>query len=173
MLSLKVRDITKSVVVAIVATFLFVFIFLIWLLGILEDMAYFLMDKYWMKLYANKYAVIFIIHYVPEIVSLIVSGLLMGLFIGFVSKNNRIFTTIVALLLISIIFFIMLMGEIREIPSICDKRVEQIRLSLQWFLSLALFIGCTLLGVWFFARGKRKTGQQSLPSDNSKVVPQQ
>ena len=153
MLSLKAKDIMKSVVVAIIATFLFIFLFLLWFWGILEEMAYYLIDHLW---FIDSYEIV--IHVVLLVLSLIISGLLMGVFIGFVAKNNRMLTSIITLLFTSIVFIILLFNDVHSIPSICDKNIERIRLSLQYILSLSLLIGCTLLGVWLVSRRKCKAG---------------
>jgi hypothetical protein len=148
---LTAKDITKSIIIAIVAVFLFIFVFLLWFWGILTEMAYYLIDHLW---FIDSYEIV--IHVVPLVVSLIISGLLMGVFIGFVAKNNRMLTAIITLLFTSIVFIILLFNDVQSIPSICDKHIERIRLSLQYILSLSLLIGCTLFGVWLVSRWKRK-----------------
>ena len=154
MLSLKAKDITKSVILAAVATLLcLVFISLSW--DLFSKAVSFAIVKTSIIDYRVRILAIIL---KPERTSFIVSGLLTGVFIGFASKNNRMLTTIFTLLLITIVFIIAFLVSIHWY----GKNSLLIRFYLSC-LHLVLLEGCAFLGVWFVSRRNRKTGQKSLP----------
>lgn len=171
MLSMKAWDITKIVVVAIIASLLCAYIFLpLSLLLLLQPIL--AIDTAGVT---HSHAKALLIIYGDEAASVInvgVSGLLMGVFIGFVLKNNRMLTTILALLIVAILFIIAFLEIIPNFPQEYKSAVL-IRLSIKHLLDMVLLSGGAFLGIWFFVRRKRKMGQQSLPGNEPKAVPQQ
>jgi hypothetical protein len=163
MLPLKAMDITKSVVVAIIASLLCMFIFLPSISNLLSE-AMFAIGRAWVTERHAKLLVIIYGNGVADAISYGASGLLMGVFIGFVSKNNRILTTILALLIVTIIAIIYSFEIIPKIPQDYRSAVL-IRLGISFLLSMVFFWGGAFLGILFFARRKRKTGQQRLPGE--------
>ena len=141
MLPLKARDITKSVVVAIVASLLCAYIFLpLSLVLLLQPIL--AIDKTGIT---NSHAKALLIIYGTEVASVInvgVSGLLMGVLIGFVLKNNRMLATILALLLVTIIYIIYSLEVVPRIPQ-DYKSATLIRLGLMFLLDMVFFWGCT------------------------------
>jgi hypothetical protein len=169
-LPLKTRDIMKSVIIAIAAALLFADIFLPLFLALLLK-AMLAINETWIT---DSHARALLIIYGTEVAAVIsytVSGFLMSVLICFVSKSNRMLTTILALLLASIIYIICLLAIISYFPQDIKSSVL-IRSSLRLLLDMVFFWGCAFLGVWFMSRRKRKTGQQSLPGDNLKAEPQ-
>lgn len=170
MLSLKAMDITKIVVVAIIVSLLCAYIFLpLSLVLLLQPIL--AIDKAGIT---DSHVRALVIIYGTEVAGAInvgVSGLLMGVLIGFLLKNNRMLATTLALLLLTIIYIIYLLEGIPNIPQ-DYKSAVLIRLSIRYLLYMVFLSGCAFLGIWLFTRRTRKTGQQSLPDDNPKAVPQ-
>jgi uncharacterized membrane protein len=96
----------------------------------------------------------------------------MGVFIGFVLKNNRMLTTILALLLVAILFIIVFLEIVPNLPQEY-KRDVLIRLSIKHLIDMVLLSGCAFLGVWFVSRRKCKKDKQSFVGDERKAVPKQ
>jgi hypothetical protein len=164
MFSLKVKDKTKGVIVAIITAFLFGYILLPLICVNLTEPVIYAIDKAWIT---NCHAKVFMLMYVPDTIGFGFSGLLMGLFIGFVSKKNRVFTIILSILIIIAIYFIFLITGIPEIPQ--DLRGSVIiRLVLGLLLRFVFLSGFTFLGVWLVSRKNRKSVQRSLQSESAK-----
>jgi hypothetical protein len=169
MLSLKAKDITKSIVVAIVASLLCAYIFLPLSLVILLQ-PILAIDTAGMTHSHTKALLIIYGMGAADAIGFGVSGFLMGVLIGFASKNNRIFTTALALLIITIVFIICYLGIIPNIPHEYKSGVL-IRLSIKFLLHMVCLGGCAFLGVWLVSRKNRKSSSQSLPGDVPKAVP--
>ncbi|MGB7582463.1 MAG: hypothetical protein WBL85_08465 [Sedimentisphaerales bacterium] len=164
MLSLKARDITKSVVVAIIASLLCAYIFIpLSLVLLLQPIL--AIDTAGT---AHSHTKALLIIYGSEAASEInigVSGLLMGVLIGFVLKKYRMLATILAILLVTIILIIYFLEGIPNIPQ-DYKSAVLIRLSIRHLLYTLLLSGCAFLGVWFMSRRKRKKDKQLLLGDD-------
>jgi hypothetical protein len=170
MLSLKIRDITKSVVVAIAASLLCLYIFLpLSLVLLLQPIL--AIDK---AEIADSHARALVIICGTEVAGAInvgVSGFLMGVLICVVLKNNRMLTTILALLLVTIGLIVSFLEIFPNFPQEYKSAVL-ICLSIRHLLYMVLLSGCAFLGVWFFACRNRKTGQPSLSGDEPKNASQ-
>ncbi len=151
MLSLKARDITKIVVIAIIAALLC--LFSLPYISILPEKAVGAIVKAWD---ADHHARLLTIIEVTYPITFGISGFLMGVLIGFVLKSNRMLTTILALLIVTIVVAICSLDP--YIPQEC-KIAVLIRLYLSFLLEMVFFWGCAFLGVWLVSRRKRKIGQ--------------
>jgi len=159
-------NITKSVVVAIAASLLcgFIFLPLSLFLGIEADLEI-------GRLVSDCHLRLFITIFMPGTISCVISGLLMGVLIGFVSKNNRMFTTISAAILVTI-FYILLLWQAIWLVAWSFKNQAQVLLACSYVLELVVLWVCTFLGVWLVSRRNRKVGQQSLLDESTKAVTQ-
>jgi hypothetical protein len=157
MLSLKARDIAKSIVVAIAASLLCGYIVLP-LVAVSLVEAVLAIEKVWIT---DSYAKALMIIYGMEAADAItfgITGLLMGVLIGFITKNNRVLTMMLAVLLVTIIYVICYLKIILDIPQEYKSGVL-IRLSIRFLLHMIYLGGCALLGGWLVSRRKRKAGQ--------------
>ena len=170
MLSFKTRDITKCVIVAIIASLLCAYIFLP-LVSVSLVEAVSAIEKAWITDCHAKALLIIYGMGAAEAIGFGVSGLLMSVCIGFVSKNNRMLTTVLALLMVTIIYIIYSLEIVPNIPQEYRSSVL-IRLGLRFLLSMVFFWGCAFLGVWLVSRSKHKTSQQSLPDESTKAATQ-
>ncbi len=170
MFSLKARDITKSVVVAIIASILCGYIF-IPLLGVLLVEAVLAIEKAWGADCRSKALLVIYGMDAAELIAMGVAGFLMGVLISFILKSSRILTTILALLSVTLIYVIYILVLVPSIPQDL-KTAVLIRLSIRYLLDIVFFWGCGFLGVWLVSRRKRKKDKQSLPGGELKTMPQ-
>jgi hypothetical protein len=170
MLPSKAKDITKSVIVAIAASLLCLYIFLPLFSSPLSK-AVSVIEKGWLT---DCHARLLIITYgndVADAITFGVSGLLTGVLIGFVLKNNRMLTTTLALLTVTIVAVICYLEIIPNIPQDVKSSVL-ISIGLKFLFSMVFFWGFGFLGIWLISRRKRKTGQQSLPGEKETCAEQ-
>ncbi len=161
---MKDGNITKSVIVGLGATLLcLILVSLSWDLFV-KTVSY-AIDKTSVVDYRVRMLAVILN---PERASFVISGLLTGVFIGLVSKNNRVLTTTVTLLLMTTVFVLSWLGSFYWFGK--EFMLIRIYLSCVRFASAG---GCILLGVWFVSRLSRKRGRQSLTGDNLTAPPQQ
>lgn len=149
--SSKGRTIANSIIIAIFAVILsWIIVLLSWALFL--KIISFSIDKTSIIDYRVRFLSVILN---PFWTSFIVSGLLTGTFIGFVSKYNRMLSTIFTLLLITFVFIMMFLHLIQS----NGKKYILIylyNLCLHW----VLFGGFIILGVWLVSRLIHKTGRQ-------------
>jgi hypothetical protein len=159
MLSLKAKDMAKSVIIAILAIILYL-VFNTLVKWICDKVINFSIEKTSIIDWRTRILSIVLYHY---IVIFVVSGTLTGIFVAFVPNKNKMFTTILTLLFITIFFILAFLWAINRYGKSCIP----LRLPptcFNWVLS----VGCTLFGIWIVSRRKRKTRHLSLPDDNIK-----
>ena len=169
MLTLKTRNITKSVIVATVVSLLCTFIF-IPLFGVFLNEAVLAIEKSWET---NEHTKALIIIYGTKSADMItfgISGFLMGAFIVILSKSNLFLTTMLSLLLGTAVLVIYLL-EI--VPNIANdyRNAVLINLGISFLIKMVFFWGCVFLVVWLVSHKISKNDQQSLKENKLKVVP--
>jgi hypothetical protein len=169
MLSLKAKNIMKSVAVAVIAALLCLFS-LPWV-SIFPEKAVRAIEKVWITDCHTRSLIIIYGYEASDTITFGVSGFLMAALISFVLKNNRMLTTMLALLIVTIIAAICSLEISPYIPKEY-KITVLINLYLSFLLEMVFFWGFGLLGLWLVSRRKRKKDQQSLPGGEPQAVSQ-